>query len=59
MPFLRQKEFFTERRLLLSSKAGKRPSSRRTISPWVRGSAVQLEWLPGQGYEDDTVWVVE
>lgn len=59
MPFLRQNEFFTERRRLFSSRAGKRPSSSRTISPCVRGSDVQLEWLPGRGYEDDTVWVVE
>lgn len=52
MPFLRQKEFLTERRLLLSSRAGNRPSSRRTISPWVSGRAVQLEWFPRQPEEN-------
>lgn len=44
MPFFRQKEFLTERRRLLSSKAGKLPSSRLTISPWLR--AVALEPFP-------------
>lgn len=48
MPFFLQKEFLTERRRLLSSRAGKLPSSRLTISPWLRAFA--LEPFPaGQG----------
>lgn len=46
MPFLRQKEFLTERRLLFSSIAGNRPSSILIMSPWERGRDVQFEWLP-------------
>lgn len=46
MPFLRQKEFLTERRLLFSSIAGNRPSSILIMSPWERGREVQFEWLP-------------
>lgn len=42
MPFFLQKEFLTERRRLLSSRAGKLPSSRLTISPWLRAAALEL-----------------
>lgn len=45
MPFFLQKEFLTERRRLLSSRAGKLPSSRLTISPWLRAAALEL--FPG------------
>lgn len=42
MPFFRQKEFLTERRRLLSSRAGKLLSSRLSISPWLRAAALEL-----------------
>lgn len=44
-PFFRQKEFLTERRRLLSSRAGKLLSSKLIISPWPRAPALPL--FPG------------
>ena len=46
-PFFRQKEFLTESRRLLSSRAGKLLSSKLIISPWPR--APDLALFPG-GY---------
>lgn len=44
-PFFRQKEFLTESRRLLSSRAGKLLSSKLIISPWPR--ALDLTLFPG------------
>lgn len=44
-PFFRQKEFLTESRRLLSSRAGKLLSSKLIISPWPR--APDLALFPG------------
>lgn len=49
-PFFLQKEFFTDSRRLLSSRAGKLLSSKLSISPWP--SAPDLVLPP----EDKVVW---
>lgn len=54
-PFFRQKEFLTESRLLLSSRAGKLLSSKLIISLWPR--APDLALFPEVG-EIDTLWTV-
>lgn len=41
-PFFRQKEFFTDSRRLLSSRAGKLLSSKLSISPWPRAPDLVL-----------------
>lgn len=51
-PFFRQKEFLTESRLLLSSRAGKLLSSKLIISLWPRAPDLALfpevrgRWTP-------------
>lgn len=53
-PFFLQKEFFTDSRRLLSSKAGKLLSSKLSISPWPRAPDLVLPPKDGVGGEIGT-----